>query len=226
MRLSDCFIELIAYLTYLLKSPELEKRSYDEVKETVASLLADSERHPARGAVAQQDYDLARFAVCAWIDEAILGSSWPPKRRWLNDQLQRLYYHTTDAGEEFFRRLDTVGPQQNEVREVYYLCLALGFVGRYCRTGDDHHLEQIRSANLKILLDSPLTLPALERAKLFPESDPTPAAPPADEGGKRHSRLATGLCLGAPVLLFSLLYLVYRLALDGISENVLKTVAG
>ncbi|MEE9612320.1 MAG: DotU family type IV/VI secretion system protein, partial [Desulfatiglandales bacterium] len=154
MRLSDCFVELIAYVAYFLKSLAQTQPPFEKVKADVQRLLSKSEECLPKGVFSQEDYDQARFAICAWADESILNSSWQEKSRWMGEQLQRLYYQTTDAGEEFFERMNRLAPHQREVREVYYLCLAMGFTGRYCHEGDDYLLEQLKTSNLKLLMGS------------------------------------------------------------------------
>ena len=223
MHLSDCFLDLIARVLSLQSSaPELQP-GYEEFRDDIDRRLAASDGYAQRREVGRDDYDQARFAVCAFVDEAILGSGWPHRARWLDDQLQRRHYHTSDAGEAFFTRLEGVGLHQREVREIYYLCLALGFAGRFCRPGEEHRLEQVRTANLKILLGSSLGLPCLERTELFPEAHPCGVQ--AGKGGVTGGQRLTGAaCLAAPVALFALLYLVYRFTLGGIGENFLKTV--
>ncbi|HBG06210.1 MAG: type VI secretion system protein ImpK [Geobacteraceae bacterium GWC2_58_44] len=224
MHLSDCFIDVMAYVSYFLKSVQTKQPAYEEVKDDIRRLLSESEGCLARGLFPPEEYDQARFALCAWIDEAILGSRWLQKNRWLNDQLQRLHYNTTDAGEEFFERLNNVGLHQRDVREVYYLCLSLGFTGRYCHPGDEYHLEQIKSSNLKLLLGSPVGLPQIEGADLFPEAHPSGDPELAGQKSRAGSRLVAAVCLAAPVLLFCILYLIYHFTLSGISDNFLRTV--
>jgi type VI secretion system protein ImpK len=225
LHLSDCFIKTFAYVSYLLASVETRKPGYEQVKGDIQQLIRESEMLFAQGGFSRDDYDLARFAVCAWVDEALLNSPWEERNLWLKDQLQRRYYSTTDAGEEFFDRLNVLGLHQREVREVYYLCLAIGFTGRYCHPGDEYQLEQIKTSNLKLLLGSSVGLPSLERTDLFPEAHPS--SPP--ETGKQRilsgSRLLKYLCLAGPVLLFCLLFLIYRFTLGGVGDNFLRTVA-
>lgn len=224
MHLSDCFMDVMAYVTYLLKEVETTQPPYEEVKDDIRRLLSESEVSVNRGLFPRDGYDQARFALCAWVDEAILSSRWQHKNRWLNDQLQRMYYNTTDAGEEFFERLNSIGLHQRDVREVYYLCLALGFTGRYCHSGDEYNLEQIKTSNLKLLLGSSVGLPSLERADLFPEAQPSGTAELDKQKMRTGSRLVTSVCLAAPLLLFCILFLIYRFTLSGISENFLRTV--
>lgn len=226
MHLSDCFMKTMAYVTYLLKTVESKQPAYEEVKSNIRRLLTESEAESQCDSFTREDYDQARFAICAWVDEAILGSAWNQKNFWLKDQLQRLYYNTTAAGEEFFERLSTIGLHQREVREVYYLCLALGFTGRYCHKNDEYQLEQIKTANLKLLLGSSVGLPSLERSDLFPEAYPSGAAEIGKQKSRGGLRIVSAVCLAGPVLLFCILYLIYRFTLNGISENFLRTVTG
>ncbi len=225
MHLSDCFMNIMAYVTYLLKTVETKQPAYEEVKNDIRRLLAESEGYVAKGLFPRDDYEQARFALCAWVDGAILSSRWQQKNRWLNDQLQRLHYNTTDAGEEFFVRLGNIGFHQRDVREVYYLCLALGFTGRYCHPGDEYQLEQIKTSNLKLLLGSSVGLPSLERTDLFPEAYPQGTVELSKQKMRAGSRLIAAVCLTAPVLLFCILYLIYHFTLSGVSENFLRTVA-
>jgi type VI secretion system protein ImpK len=224
MHLTDCFMELVAYVVYFQRTTAAKQPPYEQVKADVLRLLTQSEGCLKRGVVPPEDYDLARFAICAWVDEALLNSAWGQKGLWQREQLQRLYYRTTDAGEEFFERLNAVGFQQREVREVFYLCLALGFMGRYCHKGDEYLLEQLKSSNLKLLMGSSVGLPSLERTDLFPEAHPTDSVAISAQKKTLRFSIATLACLVGPAVLFGLLYLVYHFALGGIGENFLRTV--
>lgn len=224
MHLSDCFIKILAYVTYFLGSVATRQPDHAQVKADLRRLMQESEALFNQGSFSRDDYDLARFAVCALVDEALLKSPWEHRTLWLKDQLQRSIYNTTDAGEEFFARLSSLGLHQRGVREVYYLCLALGFTGRYCHPGDEYQLEQLKTSNLKLLLGSSVGLPSLERTDLFPEAYPSGPADPGHKKVRGGSRLVTGICLAGPVLLFSMLYLIYRFTLGGVGENFLKTV--
>ncbi len=224
MHLSDCFIELVAYVVYFLKTVETRPSPYDQVKTDVLRLLTQSESCVKKGLFPPEDYDLARFAICAWVDESILRSAWNQKTQWQREQLQRLYYQTTDAGELFFERLNTLGFHQRDVREVYYICLALGFKGRFIHAGDEYLLGQVKSSNLKLLMGSSVGIPSLERAELFPEAYPVESAGAGYSRRRFPFSVVTVFCLVGPAVFFVLLYLIYRFALSGIAENFLRTV--
>ena len=74
MHLSDYFIELVAYVTYFLRSDESRQISSDQMKNDVQRLLSASEDGMRRGLISSDDYEQARFAVCAWIDESLLNA--------------------------------------------------------------------------------------------------------------------------------------------------------
>ncbi|WP_298271412.1 type IVB secretion system protein IcmH/DotU [Geobacter sp.] len=224
MHLTDCFTELVAYVGHFLRTAAVRHPAYGDIRREIDLLLAAAESNALRGSIPREEFELARFAVCAWIDEAVLSSPWSEKEHWLREQLQRVHHDTTEGGEEFFRRLEGLGLHQREVREVYYLCLALGFTGRYCKPGDEYQLEQIRTAQLKLLVGSSVGLPSLERTELFPDAWPAEAPPAAHpRRPARFSPLAAA-CLAAPALLFAILFLVYRFTLSGVGENFIRTV--
>lgn len=70
-----------------------------------------SEGLPAPGDAAQTlqlACDNARFAVYAWVDEQILQSSRLDAMDWLGLSLQYHYFDATDAGRDFFARLEAL----------------------------------------------------------------------------------------------------------------------
>ncbi len=223
MHLSDCFIDLIAYVTYFLRSVETRQPAFERVRSDIQRLVAASEENVKKGLVTQEDYDHARFAVFAWIDEMVLASAWNHREQWLREQLQRVHYNTTDAGEKFYERLAALGTHQREVREIYYLCLALGFKGRH--HSDEYALEQLKTSSLKLLMGSSLGIPSLERIELFPEA--WPAGQMNLGTRKRRPRWSwfTVACVAGPAVLFGLLFVIYTFILDHVGENFLRAVS-
>jgi len=217
--MTDCFAELIAYVAYFLKARDKENTSFDQFKSETLRLLAKSDDFVKTGQVQADEFDQARFAVCAWIDEAILTSNWSGKMAWQKEQLQRLYYNTTEAGQEFYERLNMLGMQQADVREIYYLCLALGFKGRYCNQGDEFLLEQLMTSNLKILTGSAMGLAGLERTELFPESYPHEVGQQLE--GKRGFQFTPFFfaMVGGPIALLLTLFIIYSFILNNIGDS-------
>ncbi len=225
MRLSDCFMEIIAYTALIVRGDGVPAPGFDQVRANLGRLITQSEARLEQGRFTREDFDLARFAVFAWVDETILASAWEGKSQWQREQLQRQYYQTADAGELFFERLNTIGAHQRDVREVYYLCLALGFTGQYCHEGDDFMLEQLRASNLKLLSGSSMGIPSIEKEELFPESYPRGDIQPAG-GLKGRGRLSAFTLLAAvlPPIFGVVLFFVYKFILGNIGASLMGTV--
>lgn len=217
MHLIDSFIPVISYVVGFKSAPEGAGPDYRQVSGEIRGLMEQSQVESEAGGIAPDDFDQARFMVCAWIDEALLASDWNQKQLWQREQLQRLYYNTTEAGVEVFDRLEAVGPQQRDVREVYSLCLFLGFKGRYIGEGDEFLLAQLKGSNLKLLMATPAGIPSLEGLELFPEA--LAPSPHPKQKPKPVSLVITPLIamlVAAPLILFALLYLIYRYVLNGL----------
>src|SRR5579872_708797 len=79
---------------------------------------------------------LAVFAVVAFLDESILNSRNPLFADWPRKPLQEEMFGTHVAGEVYFQNFQkllgqTDSPELADLLEVYYLCILLGFAGRY-----------------------------------------------------------------------------------------------
>ena len=218
-------MELLAYVTYFLKSVQARQPSFDQVKADIDRLVTRCDTRAGGGNLSREDYDLARFAIFAWIDEGMLNSEWNEREQWQRQQLQRIHFQTTDAGELFYERLNGLGPHQRDVREVFYLCLAMGFTGRYIHAGDDFLLEQLKTSNLKVLMGSSVGLPSLEKGELFPDSYPQASDSAAPKRSRWNLSSMMLLGIGLPVVLFGILFFIYRFVLSNITENLLSTVA-
>lgn len=107
MRLADCFIEAVTYVLDVARKPQAFPQ-FDVVRAKVEELLNASGRMAKTLGVAASEFQDARFAVCAWMDEMILGSQWEGKASWLHQPLQRTVYNTVNAGDEYFDRLDAL----------------------------------------------------------------------------------------------------------------------
>ena len=224
MRLSDCFIELIAYVAYFLKTVQDSQPGFEQIRSDIERLMAEGQGSIRYGEIPEADYSMARFAMCAWIDEAIMNSDWNEKMRWQREPLQRLYYQTTNAGELFFERLNAIGAHQNDVREVYYLCLAMGFMGRYGNESDRYLLEQLKTSNLKVLTGTSVGIPSLEKGLLFPEAYPPDSGTLQAGPGQKRFSVVTLAAAGAPVALFGVLYLIYHFVLSNVGETLFTMV--
>jgi len=89
----------------------------------------------ARSAGIQNEVVLsARYAICAALDEAVLSTPWGAQSEWTQQSLLVALHREAWGGEKFFDMLDRISGDAKhhiDLMEVQYLCLALGFAGKY-----------------------------------------------------------------------------------------------
>ena len=149
----------------------------------------------------EQDLQLASHAVIAWIDEIMLAyTGWGATIPNLQGEL----LGTQIARETFFDYLEHLSDDQDEVREVYYMLLCLGFRGYYGELSNGREeLERLKDLHGRRLSLVPTAAAALveERLTLQPygaEVPPPlrappprrPAPPPPPEPSPKPPRLA------------------------------------
>jgi type VI secretion system protein ImpK len=92
------------------------------------------EERARRAAVPDEDVLAARYALCSVIDEAVLNTPWGAESGWAARSLLVTFHRESFGGEKVFQLVDRV---LNEPRrylallELLYICLCLGFEGRY-----------------------------------------------------------------------------------------------
>lgn len=76
----------------------------------------------------------ARYLLCSFVDEVIATTPWGVSHRWGAESLLSYYHNETYGGDGFFTLLERAmhQPQQYlDLLELMYVCLSLGFSGRY-----------------------------------------------------------------------------------------------
>jgi len=77
---------------------------------------------------------IARYALCTTIDEFVMSTPWGSGSIWNKQSLLSMFHKETHGGERFFQMLKKLSqdPSRNiDLLELLYVCLALGFQGRY-----------------------------------------------------------------------------------------------
>jgi type VI secretion system protein ImpK len=94
--------------------------------------------------IPEQDMLDVKYALAAFCDEIIYHSNWPGRTQWLNNPLQLQFFGENTAGDGFYDRLDALYAQRgrDHVTQIYFLCLALGFQGKY-RLGGQEQLTAV-----------------------------------------------------------------------------------
>ncbi|MDX1367882.1 type IVB secretion system protein IcmH/DotU [Pseudomonas sp.] len=76
----------------------------------------------------------ARYVLCTVVDEAVVTTPWGNESEWSQMSLLSSFHNETFGGEKFFQLLERLS--RNPVKhlpmlELMYLCLSLGFEGKY-----------------------------------------------------------------------------------------------
>ncbi|MVV47870.1 DotU family type IV/VI secretion system protein [Pseudomonas sp. PB120] len=92
----------------------------------------------------------ARYVLCTVVDEAVVTTPWGNESDWSQMSLLSSFHNETFGGQKFFQLLDSLS--KNPVKhlpmlELMYLCLSLGFEGKYrVQARGMFELEGIRDA--------------------------------------------------------------------------------
>jgi type VI secretion system protein ImpK len=89
-----------------------------------------------RSSYSPDDIKMATLAMVGFLDESVLNTRNPMFADWPRKPLQEELFGIHMAGEVFFQNLDKLLARQDsadlaDILEVHYLCLLLGFRGRY-----------------------------------------------------------------------------------------------
>jgi len=176
--------------------------------------------------VRQLGYDAAtqlayRYALCAFIDEAVMVTEWGRRSVWRERSLLSYHHNETWGGEKFFTvlaRMQMDPARYKDVLEFKYLCLCLGFLGKY---GQQH--------NSKDTLNSLIVkLHRILRSQRGDTPERLTDAP--DNVASRRYRLARQWPLWTPWVIAATVlaaaYLYFSISLDSTADQVLLRLEG
>jgi type VI secretion system protein ImpK len=91
----------------------------------------------------------ARYALCAALDEAVLATPWGAQSDWAQQTLLVALHREAWGGEKFFEMLERIwnDPGRHiDLMELQYLCIALGFTGKYqVQEGGQARLAEVQN---------------------------------------------------------------------------------
>jgi len=106
----------------------------NDLRPKIASMLTDFENRAERYRFSSKITQVAKFALAAFVDETVLSSNFNLKEEWEKNPLQLEYFGESLAGNKFFEKLAAMNKQIDvtaDAVEIYYVCMLLGFKGRY-----------------------------------------------------------------------------------------------
>lgn len=166
-RFVDHFIPVLAYVRALERSPS---GTPEEVSERLSTLVSEAVMHSVVARVPHERFQDGLFPVVAWVDERISKlKCWDGAHVWQAFLLQTQHFGTTLAGVEFYDRLDAIHDDP-ELTEIYLLCFAMGFQGKYNTVQQIPDLEKIRSEQFQRILKSERYDPWNQKLLMFPQA--------------------------------------------------------
>ena len=187
-----------------------------------AGVKAASDMARNRG-YSQEDSELAIFAVIAFVDESILNLRHPIFADWPRQPLQAERYGHHVAGEIFFQNLQKLlqrpdSAQLADLLEVYYLCLLMGYAGRYTLGG--------RGELRGILQQTGERLQRIRQTSAILSPD---AQPPGDAvrqvSGDRVARILLFVAIACAVMMLGL-FIAFHVMLGRGVDNLQKMPGG
>jgi type VI secretion system protein ImpK len=133
--LAFCFQELFTAVVRVRFNLQSVPRAGD-FRANAKELIRVATQEAAGRGYSSEDVKSAAFAVIAFLDESVLSSKNPVFSTWRSMSLQEELFAEHMAGETFFRNVQQLLSRRDsaetvDILEVYYLCMLLGYRGRY-----------------------------------------------------------------------------------------------
>lgn len=157
-----------------------------------------------------------RYILCTFIDEAVMGREWGSQSEWSEHSLLTRFHNETWGGEKVFvllAKLQEEPTRYRDILEFIYLCLCLGFEGRYrvMSNGREEFERVVRQ---------------LQRT-LYPEQTQAPTVFHLDLGRQpSHYRLSRQISLRTlsivTALALAFIFGLYHYQLDNQTQDLLR----
>ena len=135
---------LMGRLRTSLSNPDiagLRRQALEQVREF--------EERARAGGVATETVLAARYVLCSALDEAVLSTPWGGQSDWGGQSMLVTLHRETWGGEKFFDMLQKISGDPGrhiDLMELQYVCLTLGFAGKYGNVDRGHtRLAEIQS---------------------------------------------------------------------------------
>ena len=118
----------------------------DNLRKAVVSEIQKFENNSLETGVDKKEIRVARYVICATIDDVILNTPWGGNSSWGMQSMVGTFHKETVGGDRFYDLLNKLqeDPLKNiNLLEFIYMCLSLGFEGRLRieKGGKDKHTQ-------------------------------------------------------------------------------------
>lgn len=127
----------------------------DALRKAVIGEIRAFESRALQAGIDPQHLKVARYAICATLDDVVLNTPWGETSAWAQQSMVGTFHRETVGGDRFYdllARLEQDPGRNIDLLEFLYMCLALGFEGRLRveQGGPDRHLT-IRQGLARII---------------------------------------------------------------------------
>ncbi|MCE5246450.1 DotU family type IV/VI secretion system protein [bacterium] len=218
-RLSEFTTPVFGCAAMLPREPGAPQPSYQQFRGEVLRTMKRLETEAPAAGIEREDAELASYALSLFIDEQVAESEWTSRALWATEPLHVVLQNDVAGGVNFFKKLEALGDRQAEVKQVFLVCLALGFRGKYAELDAAQQAAEIGAIRQR-LVRSIQAAPS-DAAPLFPDAyRPAPEVAPGKAPWPRwwlYAGFGTlALCL--------LIWLVLFFHAGGVSADAEKAV--
>lgn len=208
----DCFTQLMVYTLEFKQNSHEEVYTIDKLVQDYDTLIKQAQHNFSQNN--NIEFTSALFPLIAWIDEVILASDYKDKKMWRKNLLQKKLFNTSNAGNEFYDRLNNLSADEFDLRLLYLYCMFLGFKGKYYRDEDQEDLSSVFDTQKDFIHDEfPDHFPKVAFKDAYAQN-PLPKK-------KRFSTSYKGLwiLMGVSIVAGLVLFLTFEAHLDGLLER-------
>ena len=118
----------------------------NSLRQSVVAEVRSFETRALQAQIDPQNVKIARYAICATLDDVVLNTPWGGQSDWAQKSMVGTFHRETVGGDRFYdllARLEKAPTQNVDLLEFLYMCLSLGFEGRLRveQGGTDKHMN-------------------------------------------------------------------------------------
>ncbi len=152
-RLENAAFKLLSLIPTIKKSHS--NPSAGLLRQQMSEEIEQYEKNARQAGVDVRTIMMGRYVLCTVLDEVVLNTPWGGQSDWQTRSLLSIFHNETWGGENFFIMLSRLekDPGANvDLLELMYICLTLGFEGRYAIEADRMgKLAEIRTRLYRVI---------------------------------------------------------------------------